>query len=382
MSSIPPTIPTLPPLQAFLLGLLLLACSPLLSAQAGLLRTVVIDPGHGGKDGGCDGHYLNEKHMTLKLALQLGAAIQAAHPQVNVIYTRTTDVQVALHERTQIANQARADLFISIHCNADGKAVGKGGKAYGTETYVLGLHRTQDNLAVAKRENAAIKYEKDYQTRYGGLDPHSDGGHILAAFYQNEHLKQSIELATAIETAYARRGRHSRGVKQAGFYVLRGTTMPSVLTEVGFLTHQTEAAYIDSDTGQAAITASLLDAFNAYKSNLEAGLNSDKASAQVVAIRGVPTPNTSAITFKIQLGAMRQAPDTQRPPWDAVSLLEVKQQAGLHLLLVGSYQSYDLCTKSLRYWQAHGFPDAFVVAYRNGQRIPVAEARTHTTQRQ
>lgn len=341
-----------------------------LSAQVGPLRTVVIDPGHGGKDGGCDGHYLDEKHMTLKLALRLGAAITAAHPDVKVIYTRDADVDIALHERTKIANAARADLFISIHCNADGQAVGKGGKAYGTETYVLGMHRTKDNLAVAKRENAAIKYEKDYQTRYGGLDPDSDGGHILATFYQNQYLTQSVDFASAIEQAYVERGRKSRGVKQAGFFVLRGTTMPSVLTEVGFLTHAQEAAYIDSDTGQAAIAQCLLDAFTVYK----AGLDANAASARVVAIRGVSAPPARGTEYRIQLAATRQSPDRTQAPWRDIDLLEVESSGGLYRLLVGRYQGYDYCAKALRYWQTHGFPDAFVVAYRDGRRISVAAA--------
>lgn len=358
------------------LAFLLTGIHTALPAQTGVVRTVVIDPGHGGKDGGCDGHFLNEKHMTLKLALRLGAAIEAAHPDVKVIYTRDKDVELALHERTQIANTARADLFISIHCNADGQAVGKGGKAYGTETYVLGMHRTQDNLAVAKRENAAIKYEKDYQTRYGGLEPDSDGGHILATFYQNQYLTQSVDFASAIEQAYVERGRKSRGVKQAGFFVLRGTTMPSVLTEVGFLTHAKEAAYIDSDTGQAAIAECLLDAFTVYKTSLEAG----KASAQVVAIKGTAGVPRRGTEFKIQLAATGQSPDREQAPWRGIDILEVEQSGGLYRMLVGSYQHYDYCAKALRYWQTHGFPDAFVVAYRDGKRISVAAARADLRQ--
>lgn len=194
------------------------------------LRTVVLDPGHGGFDSGCLGSDSQEKNVALSVAKKLANEIEFAFPDVKVILTRSTDKFIPLHERADIANRNKADLFISIHCNAMRKA----SYIKGSETYVLGLHRTQENLEVAKRENAVVLLEEDYEQNYD-FDPNSDEGHIMLSMVQNAFLEQSILFASKVEDKMsARANRHSRGVKQAGFQVLRQTAMPAVLVETGF----------------------------------------------------------------------------------------------------------------------------------------------------
>ncbi|MCH2044779.1 MAG: N-acetylmuramoyl-L-alanine amidase, partial [Saprospiraceae bacterium] len=201
------------------------------------VRRVIIDAGHGGKDSGSLGSKCQEKDIALKIALKLGEYISTYLPDVEVVYTRKTDKFIPLHERAEIANDSDADVFISVHCNSLPKA-----KKYinGTETYVMGLHRAEENLAVAKRENEVILLENDYQQRYEGYDPSSPEAHIIFSMYQNAYLGQSILLAEKVESQFKNRAkRSSRGVKQAGFVVLRATAMPSILVETGFLSNST-----------------------------------------------------------------------------------------------------------------------------------------------
>ena len=216
------------------------------------IKTIVIDAGHGGHDSGCLGSSGKEKNVALDIALKLGKLIEEKFPDVNVIYTRKTDVFVELHERAEIANRSKADLFICIHCNSGGPS------AFGVETYVMGLHKTEDNLNVAKRENSSILLEKDYKQKYDGFDPNSPEANIIFSLYQNSFLAQSLKLAALIQNQtedYA--GRYNRGVKQAGFLVLYRTTMPSLLVETGFLTNKTEEKYLLSDKGQTTIATSV-----------------------------------------------------------------------------------------------------------------------------
>ena len=203
------------------------------------LRTVVLDAGHGGKDNGCSGSKgSSEKKLTLEYTLLLGSMISRAYPDVEVIYTRKKDEFIELHERANIANRSKADLFISIHCNWNPNS-----SAYGTETYVLGLHRAKDNLEVAKRENASILLESDYDRKYEGFDPNSPEGNILLSISQNAHIDQSISIADKIESEFVSNNeRYSRGVRQAGFLVLRQTSMPAILIETGFLSNIKEAS--------------------------------------------------------------------------------------------------------------------------------------------
>ncbi len=231
------------------------------------IKKVVIDPGHGGRDHGCTGHGSKEKVIALKMALRLGKLIQSVYPEIEIIYTRTSDVFVPLHRRATIANQAQADLFISVHCNAMSS---NASKVRGSETYVMGIHTAEENLEVAKRENASILYEDNYLETYGGYDPHSPEGHIFMSMFQNAYLEQSIQFAQAIEEQISyHAGRKSRGVKQAGFVVLRQTAMPSVLVETGYLTHQSDHTFLASSSGQQKMVESIFNAFSIYKYKIE-----------------------------------------------------------------------------------------------------------------
>lgn len=231
------------------------------------IKTVVIDAGHGGKDPGASGvSKTNEKDIALVVALKLGDYIQKNFPDINVIYTRKTDVFLELHERAEIANKAKADLFIAVHCNSSTNS-----EAYGTSSYVLGLHRTEANLDVAKRENSVILMEENRDKNYE-FDPNSPEGHIIMSMKQNAFLDQSIDFASKIENQlenYSKR--KSLGVKQAGFYVLYKTTMPSLLAEIGFISNPEEEKFLNSVKGQDQIATGLFNAFKDYKSEMESG---------------------------------------------------------------------------------------------------------------
>lgn len=229
------------------------------------VRTVVLDAGHGGKDPGCHGASNDESKIALKIVLELGERIKDEYPEVRVIYTRTKNVFVDLHERSAIANRNKADLFISVHCNAHHSS-----KLAGTETYTMGLHKTSSNLDVAKRENSVILQEANYEKNYNGFNPNSPLGHIMMANYQNAFMMNSIKLAQKIEKQFKlKTERHSYGVKQAGFLVLWETAMPSVLVEAGFLTNKNEEQYLASQSGQNDVAEAIFRAFKSYKEEIE-----------------------------------------------------------------------------------------------------------------
>ena len=208
--------------------------------------TVVIDAGHGGKDPGARGSSINEKAINLAVALRLGSLISEKHDDVKVIYTRKTDVFIELDERANIANRNKADLFISIHTNA----VKRGSSVSGTETYTLGLARTDENLEVAMRENSAILLEDNYLQKYEGFDPTSSESYIIFEFMQNKHMEQSISLASEVQKCFASAKRNNRGVRQAGFLVLRKTSMPSILVELGYISNPAEERFMRTKEGQ------------------------------------------------------------------------------------------------------------------------------------
>jgi len=234
-------------------------------SKDGKIRTVVIDAGHGGKDPGALGKTSAEKNITLSVALKLGQYITKNHPETKVIYTRSDDSFVELYKRADIANKNKADLFISIHCNASKSRI-----HYGAETFVMGLHRSQANLEVAKLENAAVLYEENYQTRYDGFDPNTPETEIIFSMYQNLYRQQSLLLASNIQNQLNTvASRFDRGVKEAGFLVLYHTTMPSVLVELGFISNENEENFLKSKAGQEKLATSLASAFNAYKMEVE-----------------------------------------------------------------------------------------------------------------
>ena len=230
------------------------------------IRTVVLDAGHGGKDPGTHGLKVRESRVVLKLVLELGRKIKKEMPGTRVIYTRSTDHFVELSERSAIANRNKADLFISIHCNASPSS----SRVYGTETYTMGLHKTEGNLNVAKRENAVILKEANYQQTYKGFNPNSPLAHIMLANYQHAFMGSSINFAEKVERSFRRVAeRRSNGVKQAGFLVLWRTTMPSVLIETGYLTNPAEEQYLMSEEGQEQIAGAIYKAFAQYKEEIE-----------------------------------------------------------------------------------------------------------------
>jgi N-acetylmuramoyl-L-alanine amidase len=240
------------------------------------VRTVVIDAGHGGKDPGCHGNKYKEKDIALAVALKLGGYIEENMKDVKVVYTRKTDVFVDLQERAEIANRAKADLFICIHCNSacvrDKKTRRDvcNEEAIGAETYVMGIKNEKGKLDVAKRENSAILLEDNYVKKYNGFDPNSDESYIIMSMFTDTYLSQSLNFAQKIQNQYATRvGRTDKGVKRASLWVLWRTYMPSVLTEIGFLTNPEEEQFLGSDRGQDYVASGIFRAFREYKDELE-----------------------------------------------------------------------------------------------------------------
>lgn len=224
--------------------------------------TLVIDAGHGGKDPGAISKIGKEKNINLAVALAFGKLVEQNCKDVKVVYTRKMDVFVELNERANIANRAKADLFISIHTNSTAAKVGP----RGTETYTLGMHRAAENLAVAKRENSVITLENDYKQKYEGFDPNSSESYIIFELIQDKNMESSVNLAALIQKQFrTTAGRVDKGVHQAGFLVLRATSMPSVLIELGYINNPSEASYLTSTAGVNALAKSIYNAFVAYK---------------------------------------------------------------------------------------------------------------------
>jgi len=234
------------------------------------MKTVVIDAGHGGQDPGNVGtgrHKKKEKDIALDVALRVGRFINEVFPEIKVLYTRDKDVFIGLNERADVANKADADLFMSIHCNA-----AKNTEAAGAETFTLGLHKNDENLQVAMKENQAIFLEDDYQTKYEGFDPNSPESIIALTIMQSAFLEQSLKISASIQKQFKEKvGRKDRGVKQAGFLVLRRTTMPSILIELGFLTNKDEEDFLNSENGRIVMASAIFRGFKEYKERVEGG---------------------------------------------------------------------------------------------------------------
>ncbi len=347
------------------------------------LKTVVIDAGHGGHDIGCSGTKNNEKTVALNLSLKLGALIEKNYPDVKVVYTRKTDVFVELYERAAIANRNNADLFICIHCNANPST-----SPSGTETYVMGLHKTEANLNVAKRENEVILLEDNYNQHYDGFDPSNPASHIIFSLNQHAFMEQSVLFASSVEKylkSHAKRS--SRGVKQAGFLVLWKTGMPSVLIETGFLTNANEEKFLASAEGQTAIAESIFYAFRDYKNDMEN--SSGKVSAEKVTeieaamdkettaeTNVVVTPDVNTgLTFSVQFYA--SATEEKMSKFSALSGENVTfvKEGGMYKYRIGPYNSLETATKKQTMARDSGYKDAFVIAIKDGKRISIEEAK-------
>jgi N-acetylmuramoyl-L-alanine amidase len=254
-----------PGLTLLLLAITLLNSSSTFIRKEFKLNVVVIDAGHGGHDTGTLGKKSKEKDIALKIALKLGNYIEKNIPGIKVIYTRKDDRYLALDERADIANKNKAGLFICIHANAN-----PNNKAFGTETFVMGLHKDDNNFEVAKRENSVILLDENYEERYEGFDPKSPESYILFSLTQSAYQESSLRFAQKVEDQFKKKvGRNSRGVKQAGFLVLWRTTMPSVLIETGFLSNSTEESFLAGEEGQDLIASGIYRAFKEYKSEVE-----------------------------------------------------------------------------------------------------------------
>lgn len=342
------------------------------------IRTVVIDAGHGGKDPGCSGRSSKEKNIALSITLKLGTMMEKKFPDIKVIYTRKTDEFITLYERAKIANRNNADLFISIHGNAIASR-----SIAGTETYVLGLHKSKANLDVAKRENEVILLEEDYNLHYDGFDPNAAEGHIIFSLLQNAYLDQSISFATKIEKQFSvNQKRKSKGVKQAGFIVLYKTSMPSVLVETGFLTNTVEEQYLKSEDGQNKIAEAIMSAFEEYKLEMESGeiLKIDVPDVEIpidTLIENVDESDLdhSVILFKVQIASGGKNKDLKKYPYSALNDIEVLVYNDVFKYTSGSFTYLNDAKAHQKRLRTRGFTDAFVVAYHNGKRISITEAK-------
>lgn len=345
------------------------------------IKKVVIDPGHGGKDPGAVGKKAYEKDIVLSISLKLGDLIEKNFNDVQVIYTRKEDVFVELFKRAEIANTNNADLFISVHANA-----GKNSKSCGTETYVMGLHKTNENLEVAKRENAVILIEEDYLTKYEGYDPNSAESFIVFSLLQNAYLEQSLNLADKVQEQFRERAkRKDRGVMQAGFLVLWKTTMPSILVETGFISNAKEEQFLLSDIGQDYIASAIFRAFRSYKNIIESKSNFEISEEQTDSLHSRFTSDSLTtdkikvgISFKIQIASSNKSIPLNSKEFKGLKDIEEFAYEGTYKYTVGNKTNYNEIVK-LQKKIRKNFPDAFIVAFDNGKKISVKEAIHQTS---
>lgn len=357
-------------------------------AEKQLIKTVVIDAGHGGKDPGCHGNFAHEKIVCLEIALKLGALIKEKYPDVKVVYTRDKDVFVELIERANIANRNKADLFICIHANAGSAA------AFGTETYVLGLHRTEAQQKVMERENSIIALEDDKGAKYKDFDMSPDA--IIAKQLQGAvYLNHSILFAENLQREFKKIGRYDRGVKQAGFLVLYKTTMPSVLIETGFLTNPTEEKFLGVKDGQDQMAHSMFKAFENYKNQLEGKTvvkdkQSTTNSSNPVETTNTPVNNSAStnnstsnqsvtkdstgLIYRVQIHTSDRKTSLTSSRFKGLEIFEY-QQDNLYKYCTGMFQNDLQAAKNYKNELIeNGFQNAFVVAFFNGERISIEKA--------
>lgn len=376
--------------------LLIFIVATALQAVAADRFTLVIDAGHGGNDAGAVGTFSKEKDINLNVALAFGRYVERNCPDVQVVYTRKTDVFIPLHTRADIANHNKADLFISIHTNA----LPNGRIARGLETYTLGMHRAKDNLEVAKRENSVILVEKDYKQRYQGFDPRSSESYIMFELIQDKNMEKSIELAKAVQRrTCASANRPDKGVKQAGFLVLRETSMPSCLIELGFISTPDEERFLNSNDGINKLGYGIYQAFLDYRkkpvhtATLPAYLTEDNAKAQEQPkttekpktmeqpktteqpkTEEKPAPTTTgALVFKVQVFTCSTRLPADSPKLKDLTDVDCYQENGMFKYTVGASADYQEVSR-LRRQLTERFPQAFIVAFRDGQRTDVQKA--------
>jgi len=361
---------------------------------------LVIDAGHGGHDAGATGRISKEKNINLNVALAVGKLIENSDRDIKVIYTRKKDVFVTLQGRAQVANKNKADLFISIHTNA----LAKGRTIQGTETYTLGLHRTQENLEVAKKENSVILIEDDYQTRYAGFNPNSSESYIMFEFMQDKNMKQSVQLATLVQKQFKSTAhRIDRGVRQAGFLVLHATSMPSILIELGYISTPEEERFLNSQEGIRALSRSICQAVLKYKraqtgvqsetsmiepvesaadieaSDIQSETSSKKAPRPTQSGRNdsntgnkAPAPQQKPV-FKVQILTSSSLLKKNDRKLKGLSPVNYYKENGIYKYTYGESTDYNKILRLKRKANAT-FKDAFIIAFRNEKKMDVREA--------
>lgn len=366
--------------------------SPSPKFVAGGLKRVVIDAGHGGHDPGCIGAKSKEKDVALKVSLMVGNYIKEYIEGVEVVYTRDKDHFVELHQRANIANKYNSDLFVCIHCNSGPPS------AYGSETYVMGLHKSKENLSVATRENQSILMEDDYETNYDGFDPNSDEANIIFALFQSAYLEQSLNFAAKVQDQFRDRvGRKDRGVKQAGFLVLYKTTMPSVLIETGFLTNRNEENFLATENGQVLMASAIYRALKEYKaevdkpyiqrleregnrfvqnSNVE---NNIKIPKDTISL-GSKITSTDGIIFKVQFTASNTQLELKPENFNGLTGVSEYQAENVFRYAVGAERNFKDADEIRKKLKDIGYRDAFIIAFKDGKRISVEDARKELKQ--
>ena len=348
---------------------------------------VVLDAGHGGKDYGAVYHGNIEKNIALQTVLRVGAILEK-DPQIDVVYTRKSDVFIELQQRANIANKSKGSIFVSMHCNAN-----KNQAASGNETYVMGITRNASNLEVAKNENEVVTLETDYKIKYDGFDPNSPESVIGISILQEEHLDQSIELAGRVQEFFTKKtDNKNRGVKQAGFLVLRQITMPRVLIEMGFVSNKEEGAFLNSEEGQDKLAEAIAGAIMDYKNEFFNPSNNDNGKEEVkvvdkkeetivkdtpkkeVPIKAKEIVTEKGIVFKIQISASTKELATTPSNFKGLSPISVESTGSLYKYFFASEKNYDAAKQKLEEAKQKGYSTAFIVAYKDGIKISVTDA--------
>ena len=334
-----------------------------IAQKRGEIKTIVIDAGHGGKDPGAIGKKSKEKDITLSIAKKTGDYIKEHCPDVKVIYTRSNDVAVSLLRRAQIANEKNADLFISIHCNANASP-----QPYGVETFVMGEHRNAANLEVAKLENASILYEDNAEEDYGNFNPNSPEAYIMLNFFQSEYKNSSLVLAEHIQNQLVKRvGRKDRGVQQAGFLVLYKTSMPSVLVEIGFISNPEEEKFLCSEDGQTYIASALFRAFRDYKEAYEKENIAEGPSYEN--INNNTNVDADKVIYKVQIESRSRKIEAPSKHYNNLNNIDYYEHNGLYKYTAGKFYSKSEADEYCKKVKTLGYASAFVVSFKNGERL-------------
>ena len=349
-----------------------------INAQSKSKFKIVLDAGHGGKDYGTVYHGNIEKKIALATTLKVGELLDK-DTEIEIIYSRKTDVFVELKDRANNANKADADLFVSIHCNGV-----KNFGPYGTETFVMGLTRSTTNLDVAKSENSVILLEKDYKEKYNGFDPNKPETLIGLKILQEEYLNQSIDLAAKVQENFTKTlNRKDRGVKQAPLWVLDASYMPSVLIEIGFISNVEEGNFLNSDDGQDKVAKAIADAIFAYKKeyfNASSTTNIivEPKKDEVKPIKEdkpvIKNATNKGIVFKVQISASGTKLETTPSNFKGLNSISAEQSGKLYKYFYGIENSYDEAKLRLSEAKDKGYKSAFLVAYKDGVKISLSEA--------